>query len=151
MDFCKWEEDFSFSYLRQMTFKVKNTNQQLWCVQSVDVKSCQALLTRKHGVWGKKKNNQFQPKGKNCLSWPPNAYVPKPPLPVPSFWAHFSPDGHAAGGLDAQGEAEKALLSGWHFCLFPAGQWCLNLFKNWKLWQGGGFSEIAFTLRITNY
>lgn len=60
---------------------------------------------------GRRKNNQFKPKGKNCLSLPLNADAARPPLPCVICLAYFSGDGRAAGS-EAQSNAEKALFLG---------------------------------------
>lgn len=125
-------------------------SKQLWFVQSVDAKSCRALLTRKS--WCIKEGGKvisFSQKARIVdLYHEINAYEPKPPLPCLTFLA-FSPLWWGRCWIRPQGNAEKGLLSGWEFSLFsPVGYDSSTHSETENLGGGGKIGEVIIYIYI---
>lgn len=118
LEFCKWGVDFFFFPIEE-EWPSKLKHKQLWFVQSVDVKSCQALLTRES--WrGREKESILARKwallifAVKCTGTQATSAMPNFPGLSSSPWARC--------WLRCSGHAGKALLYGWECCLFsPEG------------------------------
>lgn len=125
-----------------MTFEVKKqTNNshlsKVWMWNLSSLANQKIMVCR-----GRRKNNQFYPKGKTSLSLALHAYAPNPLLPMPYYYfflgggnaVYFSLDGFPEELLLRVTVRRPNSLVGIFVCLFLPGQWCLNFFKNGKLW-----------------